>query len=122
VSVTDEYLAYAIDQLGAFGSVTARRMFGGAGLYREGLFFGLVADDTLYLKVDDTNRPDFEAAGMEPFRPLAEGKPYAMGFYEVPADVLEEPEELVRWAEKAYEVARRKRADEARRKGKLRPT
>lgn len=110
MAVSDEYLAYVVDQFGPFGAVTTRRMFGGAGLYREGLFFGLIADDTLYLKVDDANRPDYEAAGMEPFRPFSEGKKTAMGFYEVPADVLEEPEELARWAEKAHAVALRKRS------------
>jgi len=116
MSVSSEYLAYVVDQLREFGVVSARRMFGGAGLYREGLFFGLVADDTLYLKVDDANRADYEAAGMGPFRPVQEGKSYAMGFYEVPADVLEEPEALARWAGKAYEVALRKRAAAPERK------
>lgn len=116
--VSDEYLAYVVDQLGPFGAVTARRMFGGAGLYREGLFFGLVADDTLYLKVDDASRPEYEAAGMGPFRPFSAGKDYALGFYEVPADVLEEPEELARWAEKAHAVALRKRPAAGAKKGR----
>jgi len=114
MSVSNEYLAYAVDQLSEFGAVSARRMFGGAGLYRGGLFFGLIADDTVYLKVDDANRADYEATGMGPFRPLQEGKNYAMGFYEVPADVLEEPEELARWAAKAYEVALRRRRSGSR--------
>ena len=109
MAVGGEYLRYVVDQLAGFGAVAVRRMFGGAGLYRNGLFFGLIADDTLYLKVDETTRGDYQAAGMEPFRPFQEGKSYAMGFYEVPAEVLEEPEELSRWASKAYAVAQRKR-------------
>ncbi len=110
MAVSGEYLSYLVDQFGPFGAVTSRRMFGGAGLYRDGLFFGLMADDTLYLKVDDTNRGEYEAAGMGPFRPFAEGKNYAMGFYEVPAEVLEDPPELARWAEGAWAVADRKRS------------
>jgi DNA transformation protein len=115
MTVTSEYLAYVVDQLGEFGTVSARRMFGGAGLYRDDLFFGLIADDILYLKVDESNRPDYEAAGMGPFRPFHSGKNYMMGFYEVPADVLEEAEELARWASKACAVAQRKRASGTRR-------
>ena len=108
MAVTSEYVTYVVDQLGEFGAVTARRMFGGAGLYHEGLFFGLIADDCLYLKVDESNRPDYESAGCKPFRPFPEGKNYAMGFYEVPGNVLEDPEVLARWAAKAHEVAQRK--------------
>ncbi len=51
--VSDDFLNYVLDQLSAWGSVSVRRMFGGAGLYREGRMFGLIADDVVYLKVDD---------------------------------------------------------------------
>ncbi|MHC4112773.1 MAG: TfoX/Sxy family protein [Planctomycetota bacterium] len=71
--VSDEYLTYVIDQLECVGPVQARRMFGGAGLYFDGLFFALVADDVLYFKVDDSNRPDYESAGMGAFRPFDRG-------------------------------------------------
>ena len=103
--VSPEYLDYLIDQLKAFGPVTAKRMFGGAGLYHQGVFFGIVADDTLYFKIDDANKADYEAAGSGPFRPFGT---YAMGYYEVPADVLEDPDELVLWAKKAFEATGRK--------------
>ena len=103
--VSPEYLDYLIDQLKAFGPVTTKRMFGGAGLYQQGVFFGIVADDTLYFKIDDANKADYEAAGSGPFRPFGT---YAMGYYEVPADVLEDPDELVLWAKKAFEATGRK--------------
>lgn len=99
--VSLEYLDYIIDQLKAFGPVTAKRMFGGAGLYHQGLFFGLIADDALYFKVDDANRKDYTDAGMGPFKPFGS---YAMGYYEVPVDVLEDPDELALWARKAFEA------------------
>jgi DNA transformation protein len=82
-------------------------MFGGAGLYLDGLFFALVADDVLYFKVDDSNRKDFEAADMGPFKPFPD-KPTVMQYYEVPIDVLENRNILREWAQKAVRVAERK--------------
>ncbi len=114
--VNQEYIDYVIDQLAAFGPVTARRMFGGAGLYHQGKFFGLIADDVLYLRVDDDNRKDYIEAGMEPFKPFGS---YAMGYYEVPAEVLEDPDELAQWARKAFAaLATGKRSRAPRKAGK----
>ncbi len=92
--------------------MTARSMFGGVGLYTDGLFFALIAEDRLYFKVNDTTRPDFERLGMEPFRPF--GEEQAMGYYEVPVDVLEDTAQLEVWMRKAVEVARQAK----RKKGK----
>lgn len=72
-------------------------MFGGTGLYSAGVFFGIIARDTLYLKVDDANRPMFEREGMRPFKPFAD-RPMTMRYYAVPVAVLESALELVRWA------------------------
>ena len=105
--VSDEYITYVIDQLESMGPIQARRMFGGAGLYLDGLFFALIADDVLYFKVDDSNRTDFEAAGMGPFRPFPD-KPNIMQYYEVPIEVLENRDTLRDWAQKALLVAERK--------------
>lgn len=88
--------------------IRARNMFGGVGIYAGDHFFALVDDDVLYLKADDTNRPDFERAGMGPFRPFGDGGE-VMQYYEVPADVLEGGDELAAWVEKAIDVARRAR-------------
>ncbi|MEA3226276.1 MAG: TfoX/Sxy family protein [Planctomycetota bacterium] len=107
MSVSDEYLTYVIDQLECMGPVHPRRMFGGAGLYFEGLFFAVVADDILYFKVDDSNRSDYEAESMEAFRPFSD-KSMVMGYYQVPIDVLESKETLKDWSEKALRVAEKK--------------
>ena len=107
MSVSDEYLTYVIDQLECLGPVQSRRMFGGAGLYFEGLFFAVIADDVLYFKVDDSNRPDYEEASMEAFRPFPD-KSTVMGYYQVPIDVLENRDRLRDWAQKALSVAERK--------------
>jgi DNA transformation protein len=105
MAVSPEYRDWILEQLRHTGPVTARSMFGGVGLYLDGLFFALIDDDVLYLKVDDSNRPDFTAAGCDPFRPYGDDR--AMQYYEVPADVLEDPAGLRTWADKALDVARR---------------
>ncbi len=99
---------YALDQLRRVLPVTSRKMFGGVGIYSEHLFFALMDGDTLYLKVDDSNRPDFEARGIKPFLPFGVGGP-SMQYYPVPDDVLEDTDELSIWANKALAVARAKR-------------
>jgi DNA transformation protein and related proteins len=106
--VTSAFRAYALEQIGRVVPVTSRAMFGGVGIYSNGLFFALMDDDTLYLKVDDSNRADFEAQGMGPFRPYGDDT-HVMQYYELPAELLEEPEALRPWVEKAIEVARRKK-------------
>jgi DNA transformation protein len=90
-------------------------MFGGVGIYAAELFFALLADDTLYFKVDDTTRPQFEDLGLGPFRPYGEDGE-VMQYYEVPADVLEDPEALRAWAEAAIAVARRAKGRHSRRR------
>jgi DNA transformation protein len=107
MSVTPEYRDWILEQLHRVGTVTGRSMFGAHGLYLDGLFFALVDDDTLYFKVDDSNRPDFEAAGMHPFRPYGDER--AMQYFEVPPDVLEDPERLGDWARRAVAVARKRK-------------
>lgn len=107
MAISDEYLTYVIDQLECLGPIRSRRMFGGAGLYFEDLFFALVADDVLYFKVDDSNRPDYEEAEMEAFRPFP-NKNTVMGYYQVPIDVLDNRDRLRDWAQKALHAAERK--------------
>ena len=107
MAITPGYRSFVIEQLEHVARITDKSMFGGVGLYAEDYFFALIADDRLYFKVDDTNRPDFEAAEMEPFRPYDDDR--AMKYYEVPIEVLEDVDALQEWAEKAIDVARRAR-------------
>jgi DNA transformation protein and related proteins len=106
---------FVIDQLSGAGDVVARKMFGGVGLYCEGVFFGLIARDELYLKVDDTTRGAFEAEGARPFKPYA-NRPVTMQYYSVPISVLESAPELVRWVARAIAVAARAHAGPPRRR------
>ena len=107
MGVTDEYLTYVVDQLGHMVRIEVKRMFGGASIYCDGVMFALVADDVLYLKVDDSNRPDFDAVGMKAFQPFPE-KATRMSYYEVPGDVLEQKAVLGPWAQKALRIAEEK--------------
>ena len=105
MAVSDDYREFVLEQLAPAGRVTPRAMFGGVGLYLDGLFFALIDDDTLYFKVDDTTRPDYESRNMQPLRPFKDKPDLSMTYYTVPADVLDEPEELVAWARRSVAIA-----------------
>jgi DNA transformation protein len=105
-----EFLEMVLDQLEPLGRVSARRMFGGFGLYCEGDFFALVDDDALYLKADDATRPDFEDWSPGRFTYRRMGKEQSLSYYEVPLDALEDGDELCEWARKAIEAMRRSKA------------
>lgn len=116
MAVNEEFKDFVVDQLEQLGWVTVKKMFGGAGIYYEGLIFGLLADDVLYFKVDASNKPDYEQFGMEPFRPFAD-KPTVMPYYEVPVEILENKERLFEWARKALSVSLNKPSKSSKGKG-----
>ncbi len=101
MAVSSDYLQFILEQLHGLGWVRSRRMFGAAGLYCDETFFGIISDDTLYLRVDDANRGDYSARGMAAFRPYADRPEVSMTYFEVPADVLEDPEEFLIWSRRA---------------------
>jgi DNA transformation protein len=107
--VSDEFRDFVLEQLAPAGRVAPRAMFGGVGLYLDGLFFALIDDDTLYFKADDASRKRYEAAGSRPFCPDPARPDQSMGYWQVPAEVLEDPEALARWAREAAGVALSKR-------------
>lgn len=103
----NEFVNHLLDLLEPLGPVSARRMFGGHGIYLDRTMFALVADDTLYLKVDDETRAEFDAAGLEPFHYARQGKSYQMSYHAAPEDALEDAELLRDWARKAVDAAMR---------------
>jgi DNA transformation protein len=113
MAVTDDYLQYVLGQLAGLEHVAWRRMFGGIGVYCQDRFFAIITADTVYFKVNDANRADYASRGMSQFCPYPD-KPtlsrhqaprVSMSYYEVPADVLEDPEECVTWARRSVAVA-----------------
>jgi DNA transformation protein and related proteins len=108
VKTGEGFLGFVLDQLNGIDDIVTRPMFGGTGLYAGTVFFGIIYRDILYFKVDDGTRPDYERAGTKPFRPYAPPRtPKSMKYFEVPAAVLENREDLTAWARKAIAAAER---------------
>jgi len=108
------------DLFAQFGPVTVRRMFSGAGIFRDGLMFGLVVRDVIYLKADAINVADFEREACKPFtytRGKVSGRPsqHALPYWRMPERLYDDPDELAEWARRAFEAAQRKRLKPRRR-------
>ena len=114
VAVSESFSEYVIEQLRrARLTVRAKKMFGGIGLYSDNHFFALMDNDVLYLKTDAEFAKDFTELGMKPFQPFGDDSP-PMHYYEIPPNVLEDPESLRSWAERGVDVARRSKAKKGR--------
>ena len=107
MAVSPELRDHILDLLDGLGGVTARSMFGGIGLYRDGVMFGLIGGDTLYLKVDDRNRGAYEDAGTGPFHYQRQGRDIALSYYEAPPELFDNPDDLSEWARHALAAALR---------------
>ncbi|MFZ5756890.1 MAG: TfoX/Sxy family protein [Pseudomonadota bacterium] len=93
-----------------FGAISIRKMFGGYGIYHQGLMFALVTDDTLYLKADDENRRFFTAEGLGPFEYHKDGKTMQMSYYRAPDECLDDRDTAALWARRSYQAAARAHA------------
>ena len=91
------FLDLILERLAPLGAVTGRNMFGGFGVFHEGDMFGLISNDVLYLKADESNGDDYVKRGSPQYKP--------MPYFRVPDDVFEDTEELLKWAQKAVAVA-----------------
>ncbi len=105
-----------------FDAVEVKRMFGGAGVYAEGLCFAIEHGGEVFLKVDPDTQPAFSAAGSSPFVYNARGKPRPTSFWRLPSAAFDEPDELRSWATLGLEAARRAAAARAKPKGFRRKT
>jgi DNA transformation protein len=93
--------AFVLDQLSELGDVVARPMFGGAGFYLDGVFFGLLYDKRLYFRVSPETVGEYKARKMKPFAPFGAKGDESRGYYEVPVEILESPDDLIKWARAA---------------------
>jgi DNA transformation protein and related proteins len=116
LKVSAPFKAFVLDQLEELGDVEPRSMFGGVGLYSGGVFFGLIARDVLYLKVDDTTRPAYVKAGMPAFQPYPGRMKGTSKYYAVPVEVLESASELAVWARKSVAVGGRTKVPSVRKR------
>ena len=106
MAVRDETLDYARDLFGGLGPISARRMFGGAGLYAGGAMFAILADDQLYMKTDSVLAADYEAAGSEAFVYDTKNGARRIGsLWRLPDSALDDPDEALDWAKKSLAVA-----------------
>jgi DNA transformation protein len=105
------FAAHVAELLEPLGGVVIRRMFGGYGVFKDGCMFGLIADDVLYFRTDDGNRPAYEASGLEPFVYEMRGRATAMPYNRAPDEGFDDPDLLCAWAAEAHAAAlRQKRA------------
>lgn len=102
-----EFADYLCEQLSPIGPVSAKRMFGGYGLFLDGLMFGLIASDILYLKTDSQTKPQFDALELEPFRYSKGEKEVALSYSQAPDEAIEDMAQLCEWANDAYGAALR---------------
>jgi DNA transformation protein len=106
---SSEFVEFVLESLQPLGGVSARRMFGGWGIYKDGVMFALIAYDTLYFKVDDGNRQAYEAASLPHFTYTDKGKPIRMPYREAPPEGFDDHDILCAWARDAYAAALRTR-------------
>ena len=114
-----DFVNHLLELLSPFdidGGVRAKRMFGGHGIFRGDLMFGLVADGVLYLKCDAGNLAEFEAHDLQPFRyEKDDGRVFEMSYRQCPDEALERPEVMTQWATLAYEAAVRNKKPKKKR-------
>ena len=106
---TSEFVDYLKEAFQAFGPVAIRRMFGGHGIFFEGVMIGLVANERLYLKADATTVQEFTHRGLPQFQYAKGGRLVGMSYYLAPDEALDEAAVMQRWAKMAYEAALRSR-------------
>jgi DNA transformation protein and related proteins len=102
-----EFVDFVLESLEPLRGVSARRMFGGHGIYKDGVMFALIAYETLYFKVDDGNRQAYEDAELPYFTYIDKGKPIRMSYCEAPPEGVDDPEILCTWARAAFGAALR---------------
>ncbi|MBI3480386.1 MAG: TfoX/Sxy family protein [Nitrosomonadales bacterium] len=106
-SIRNEFVDYAVELMAGWAPVSARRMFGGYGLYREGLMFALIVDDELFFKTDKDSVAQFERMDSHPFVYVSKSRNVQLSYWSAPGGSLESPAEMSGWCQSAYGAALR---------------
>ena len=118
MTATGDFVRHVAELLSPAGQVLVKRMFGGHGIYVDGLFMAIVADDELYLKADDVTRAAFDAEFCAPFVYSKDGKNMTMNYRRAPDDAMDAPHLMLPWARLALAAAVRAHAQKATAKNK----
>ncbi len=105
MAVNEDYLKYVQEQFALFGDIEIKKMFGGIGIFTNGVMFAMIANDTLRFKVDETNRQQYEERDMRPF--FSGSKKKGMPYWEVPPDILDDRSLLKEWANQSLKIAQK---------------
>ena len=105
--VQQDFVNHVTELLQALGPVSARRMFGGHGIFLDGLMFGLIASNELYIKADEQSRNNFTERGLQPFTYLSQGTEKALSYYQAPEEALESSDEMALWGNLGFACALR---------------
>jgi DNA transformation protein len=102
-----DFAGHVADTLAPFGALTCKRMFGGFGVYHDGLMFALIADDVLYFRADAQSTVQFEARGLPRFEYYRGGRPVRLCYFAAPDEIFDDPDAAVQWAQLAWAAAQR---------------
>lgn len=103
MAVSNDFIQFVLDQLSGWGNVHVKRMFGGAAIYQGELAFGMIANDVVFLKVDDSNKDKFLQEGSLPLQPF-KSNDTVLSFYNVPPNIFEDSYEFIKWAKESLEI------------------
>lgn len=116
-----EFANFVVELMAGFAPVQARRMFGGFGIFWQGLMFAIILDDKLYIKVDDVSEPQFARRGLSRFQYETKGRTASLRYCEAPPEVYDEPEQMAHWARLGFECAVRQQCKPAKKVVRARP-
>lgn len=122
VTPKQAFAQFIVEQMAGLGPVQAKAMFGGFGLYLQGLMFSLILDDTVYIKADEVSRTRFESRGLAPFRYEAKGKVSSLKYFQAPPEAYDDPHAMVEWARLGHEAAVRQQSKQGAKRARAAAT
>lgn len=112
----EDFVRHVVDLLQTVGPVTSRRMFGGHGVFLDGLMFGLIDNNELYFKADEQSQQEILALGLQAFTYQKQGKEASLSYYQAPEEALEHSEEMRKWGNLGFACALRAAAKKPKRR------